>query len=284
MSLAETMMNLAPFQWTFQVQEALEVYLPERVEDWPLANIEGVAVMSVAYVALLFLGQHLMSNQKGMELTFAAFAHNAILCVLSLWMFLGLLYNTVANWEKASGGIELVVCDKNQEVGVPNMNFWYYIFYLSKFYEFVDTAFLVLRKRPVIFLHWYHHAITAYICLFAWFYPFSSNWYGPLVNTFVHVWMYAYYALSLYIQPLRKYGKYVTYIQLAQFIGGIIIMAFVGLNCTECNGSLFGWGFAYVQYLIFLGLFLQMHNNRTKRIAKKLGNKPSPSSEKAKAA
>lgn len=34
-----------------------------------------------------------------------------------------------------------------------------YIFYLSKYYEFVDTFILVLRKKPVIFLHVYHHAV-----------------------------------------------------------------------------------------------------------------------------
>lgn len=31
---------------------------------------------------------------------------------------------------------------------------WAFLFVLSKIVELGDTAFLVLRKRPIIFLHW----------------------------------------------------------------------------------------------------------------------------------
>ena len=38
------------------------------------------------------------------------------------------------------------------------MYFWCYIFYLSKYYELVDTALLMLRGKRVIALHAIHHA------------------------------------------------------------------------------------------------------------------------------
>lgn len=44
--------------------------------------------------------------------------------------------------------------------------FYAYAFVLSKVPELGDTIFIVLRKQPLIFLHWYHH-IT--VLLYSWY-------------------------------------------------------------------------------------------------------------------
>ncbi|KHJ89725.1 GNS1/SUR4 family protein [Oesophagostomum dentatum] len=44
-------------------------------------------------------------------------------------------------------------------------SFWACMFAFSKIAELGDTLFLALRKRPVIFLHWYHHAV---VLIYVW--------------------------------------------------------------------------------------------------------------------
>jgi hypothetical protein len=44
-------------------------------------------------------------------------------------------------------------CNTNDVAG-----FWSLMFGYSKVIELGDTLFIVLRKRPLVFLHYYHHA------------------------------------------------------------------------------------------------------------------------------
>ncbi|GMT21770.1 hypothetical protein PFISCL1PPCAC_13067, partial [Pristionchus fissidentatus] len=30
--------------------------------------------------------------------------------------------------------------------------------------EYIDTLFIVLKKRPLEFIHWYHHSFTLLVC------------------------------------------------------------------------------------------------------------------------
>src|SRR3989338_5503027 len=93
-----------------------------------------------------------------------------------------------------------------------------FAFLVSKVFEFIDTVFLVLRKRNVIFLHWYHHVITF---LFTWYSTLTTqhhNTAGYLfcsMNYTVHAFMYLYYALQAAGRP-PKWDLPITIMQLAQ--------------------------------------------------------------------
>ena len=86
----------------------------------------------------------------------------------SMVMLVGCL-QSAARIQSASAGGPLVslLCDgtmmwKGME-GSPGL-VWQLMFMWSKFPELFDTVLLVLRGRPVIFLHWYHHITVLMFC------------------------------------------------------------------------------------------------------------------------
>lgn len=102
--------------------------------------------------------------------------------------------------------------------------FWTWLFVLSKLPELGDTIFIVLRKQPLIFLHWYHH-IT--VLMYSWFsyteYTASARWF-VVMNYCVHSLMYTYYALrALKFNPPRFISMVITGLQLTQMIIGCAI-------------------------------------------------------------
>ncbi|KAF8360903.1 hypothetical protein PRIPAC_87826, partial [Pristionchus pacificus] len=82
---------------------------------------------------------------------------NAILALFSTLGFLFMapdFFGTL--W---SGGFRATYCNLNGIMeGTPGI--WTFVFFLSKLAEFTDTFFIVLRKKPLMFLHWYHHILT----------------------------------------------------------------------------------------------------------------------------
>jgi hypothetical protein len=75
-----------------------------------------------------------------------------------------------------------------------------YIYFLSKFVDLMGTLFFVIRKKysQITFLHSYHHTVVP---LFGWlFLKINSNVPAvhlfAIINSFIHIVMYTYYALS----------------------------------------------------------------------------------------
>merc|ERR1711890_37648 len=86
--------------------------------------------------------------------------------LLAIFSFCG----TVRVWQAMYSiysihGFKGTVCATEYFVN-PVTNFWSMVFIWSKVPELIDTAFIVLRKRNLIFLHWYHH-IT--VMIYSWY-------------------------------------------------------------------------------------------------------------------
>ncbi|PRD28229.1 UNVERIFIED_CONTAM: Elongation of very long chain fatty acids protein [Trichonephila clavipes] len=104
----------------------------------------------------------------------------------------------------------------------------------------------------------------------------------PFLNSFVHVIMYGYYGVAALGEKYKKYlvwKKYMTYLQLAQFV--CVLVYAVSLIVNKCNISKAFIAMNFIHALLFLGLFL---NFFIQNYTRKSNAKPNPtlaSSEKA---
>ncbi|KAL3693441.1 hypothetical protein R1sor_007092 [Riccia sorocarpa] len=150
--------------------------------------------------------------------------HNLFLCILSLFMAVGFIVAARFYGYKRIWGNEYVERE-------PAMNLLVYAFYISKLYEFMDTAIMLFRRnlRQATYLHLYHHTTISIIWwIICYRVPGADAYFSAAVNSGIHVAMYFYYLLAAIVggdeKRKRKYlfwGKYLTMMQMLQFLSFI---------------------------------------------------------------
>lgn len=99
------------------------------------------------------------------------------------------------------------------------------LFILSKIPELIDTVFIVLRKKPLIFLHWYHHVTVLLFCWNAYVTKASNGLYFASMNFTVHAIMYLYFCLQCKRLVPKWFPSWlITVLQIAQMIVGTIVV------------------------------------------------------------
>ncbi|XP_068017012.1 very long chain fatty acid elongase 4-like isoform X3 [Melanerpes formicivorus] len=196
-----------------------------RTAPWPLVHSPlPVTLLFASYLSVVKLGPLYMRQRKALELRGLLIAYNLTMMALSSYMF----------YEMAR------VC-------------WWFFF--SKVIELLDTVFFILRKKQeqVTFLHVYHHGTM----LFNWwsgvkYVPGGQAFFIGMLNSFVHIFMYGYYALASLGPQMHRYlwwKRYLTIMQLCQFVA---IAAHSSYNLfTECP---FPDGFNTAVFLYILSL------------------------------
>ncbi|KAJ5925814.1 hypothetical protein N7454_007324 [Penicillium verhagenii] len=96
-----------------------------------------------------------------------------------------------------------------------------WLFYLSKFYEVVDTAIILAKGKKSSTLQTYHHA-GAMMCMWAGIrYMAAPIWIFALVNSAIHAMMYTYYTFTaLRIRVPGVIKRSLTTMQITQFVFG----------------------------------------------------------------
>ncbi|XP_023018366.2 very long chain fatty acid elongase AAEL008004 [Leptinotarsa decemlineata] len=201
--------------------------LDPRLADWPLMSKPLLTLaISLLYIYIVkILGPALMENRKPFQLKKTLFVYNLFQVIFSSWLF----------YRFASGGWltgeynficqPLDTSTSPQALMMVSSMYWYFI---SKYTEFLDTIFFVMRKKyqQITTLHVIHHGIMPFGAWIAAAYsPGGQVTFVPLLNTFVHIIMYSYYLLSALGPEIQKYlwwKKYLTGLQITQFIAVII--------------------------------------------------------------
>lgn len=161
-----------------------------------------------------------------------------------------------------------LICDSQRKARSGPLFFWYYIFCLSKVYEFLDTVILVLKKRDPIFLHVWHHCTTLLLCYVSLVTDVSIQIVSIATNCMVHIPMYFYYFISSLGVKDIWWKKYITTIQIIQFV------VTLSINCfwfyaffffdEPCVGEIFSFAFGMVVITSFLVLFIQFYRSNYK--------------------
>lgn len=166
------------------------------------------------------IGPQMMANRKAFEFRNVLIVYNFIQTVFSAWIFYEYLMS--GWWGHYNFTCQLVDYSRSPiAMRMANTCWWYYF---SKFTEFADTVFFVLRKKwnQVSTLHVIHHGIMPMSVWFGLkFAPGGHSTFFALLNTFVHIIMYFYYMVSAMGPKYQKYiwwKKYLTALQLVQFV------------------------------------------------------------------
>ena len=193
-------------------------WLFEDANDEPFKKVwwSLPITFSILYYTMVYFGPKIMENRKEFQIKHYIFTYNLYQCILNLWCVVAMVYEVCQNpWFKSWWGN-----DPQPGIGGFRISFLVWIHYNNKYVELLDTLFMILRKKnnQISFLHCYHHILL----IWAWFLVCKVQsggdvYFGALVNSFIHVIMYAYYTMSLLNIPC-PWKKWITTCQLIQFV------------------------------------------------------------------
>lgn len=187
-------------------------------------------VLGFAYYVIIFSLQAAMKDRPGYDLRTPLAAWSLLLAIFSVCGSLRtvpVLFKTLQ-----SHGPYHIVCGDSRAEWVYNnpAGWWTIVFALSKVPELIDTLFIVLRKRTLITLHWYHHITVMLYCWHAWATYTTSGLIFSSMNLSVHAVMYFFYALTALGYRPTTFAMFVTVIQILQMVVGTVVTFYVGFQ------------------------------------------------------
>jgi elongation of very long chain fatty acids protein 4 len=155
-----------------------------------------------------------MKNKEPFILKKPLIFYNIIQILLNIYMIQGLINLPIITFNHIN------IFGLNTKFN-DNLKYFTYIHYLSKYLDYCDTWFIILKKKEkqLSFLHVYHHSSVVVI----WGYLIHNDVgngtasFGCFINSIIHLFMYSHYLCTSfgYNNPFKKY---ITRAQLFQFV------------------------------------------------------------------
>ncbi|RDB28889.1 putative elongation of fatty acids protein 1 [Hypsizygus marmoreus] len=253
----------------------LPTYLTSYVPGvTPFSTTPTVLATLAAYLAVIFGTQAFMKNKQPHKLTPLFQTHNVILSSGSLLLLVLMLEEILPiMW---TDGIFSALCAEKS--WTPRMEFYYMVNYFFKYLELLDTVFLAFKKKPLQFLHVFHHSATALLCYSQLNGRTSISWAVIVLNLAVHVVMYYYYYATAGGAKIW-WKKYLTAMQITQFVIDLVLV-YCGTyshmaahylpdlpHVGDCAGSepaaLFGCGLLTSYLGLFINFYFQTYKKPT---------------------
>ncbi|ORZ25736.1 ELO family [Absidia repens] len=242
----------------------------------PFASFDEVWVSCVIYFTVIFGGQFILKylpSFKPQILKVPFQIHNVLLTAVSGALLALLIEQILPTYTKH--GLFYAICEPsawNQQVELL-----YYLNYLVKYWELLDTVFLVLKKKKLEFLHYFHHSMTMVLCYTQLVGKTTVSWVPIVLNLTVHVLMYYYYFRTSSGAKIW-WKKHLTTMQITQFVIDLFAVYFCGYtyfaytyypslpNMGSCAGTevsaSFGCGLLTSYLFLFINFYRVTYNKQ----------------------
>jgi elongation of very long chain fatty acids protein 6 len=203
-----------PYRWEKDFQ-------PNNIHRWIREHNAVPIVAVLLYFVLIFGGQAYFEKRKPLNWRKTMALWNLSLAVFSGIGVLRTMPQLIHNLSYY--GMREVFCfDPENQYGSGSTGLWVLLFILSKFPELFDTFFIVIHKKPLIFLHWYHHISVLLYCWHSYVYRAPHGLIFCAMNYTVHSIMYFYYFLmAANAKPKAFNAVYITVLQISQMVVGV---------------------------------------------------------------
>mmetsp|Transcript_20092 Transcript_20092/g.64326 ORF Transcript_20092/g.64326 Transcript_20092/m.64326 type:complete len:408 (-) Transcript_20092:112-1335(-) len=210
--------------------ELMKFDVAERVSVWLGQNMHLPFLFSLAYVLVVFGIQWAMKGRKEFDLRNPLALWSLILAVFSLAgsvRTVPVLFKLIYT----KGWMHVVCGDTRADWVIDNpAGVWTMFFIFSKVPELIDTLFIVLRKRKLITLHWYHHITVMTFCWHSWATFCLNGLVYSSMNLTVHAFMYFFYTLTALGYRPTVFAMYITLIQIMQMVVGTAVTVYVNYH------------------------------------------------------